>query len=95
MAVTVEDVRRVADLARLRFSSDEEEKLVLELNRILQYMEKLNELDTDGVEPTSHVVPMVNAFRGDVPESFPHLQDLLDQAPEMKERYFRVPRIID
>ena len=95
MAVTVEDVRRVANLARLQFSDDEEEKLVLELNRILQYMEKLNELDTDGVEPTSHVVPMVNAFRTDVAESFPHLQDLLEQAPEMQERYFRVPRILD
>ena len=95
MAVTVDDVRRVADLARLQFSSDEEEKLVLELNRILRYMEKLNELDTDGVEPTSHVVPMVNAFRTDVAEVFPHIGELLEQAPEMKERYYKVPRILD
>lgn len=95
MAVTVDDVRRVADLARLQFSSGEEEKLVLELNRILQYMEKLNELDTDGVEPTSHVVPMVNAFRSDEVEAFAHLGELLEQAPQMKERYFKVPPILD
>ena len=95
MAVTVDDVRRVANLARLEFSSDEEEKLVLERNRILQNMEKLNELDTDGVEPTSHVMPMVNAFRSDVAEEFPHIGELLEQAPEMKERYYKVPRILD
>ena len=91
----MDDVRRVAHLARLEFSSDEEEKLVLELNRILQYMEKLNELDTDGVEPTSHVMPVVNAFRSDVAEEFPHIGELLEQAPEMKERYYKVPRILD
>ena len=91
----MDDVRRVANLARLEFSSDEEEKLVLELNRILQYMEKLNELDTDGVEPTSHVMPMVNAFRSDVADEFPHIGELLEQAPEMKERYYKVPRILD
>ena len=95
MAVTVDDVRRVAGLARLQFSSEEEEKLVVELNRILQYMEKLNELDTDGVEPTSHVVPMVNAFRSDVVEVFPHIAELLEQAPETKEHYYKVPRILD
>jgi aspartyl-tRNA(Asn)/glutamyl-tRNA(Gln) amidotransferase subunit C len=95
VAVTVDEVRRVADLARLKFSSDEEEKLVLELNRILQYMEKLNELDTDRVEPTSHVVPMVNAFRSDTVEAFPHVEELLGQAPRIRERYFMVPPILD
>ena len=95
MAVTVDDVRRVAGLARLQFSSDEEEKLVLELNRILQYMEKLNELDTDGVEPTSHVAPVANAFREDEPEEFAHVEELRAQAPEMVEGYYKVPRIIE
>ncbi len=93
--VTAQDVRRVAALARLEFSPEEEEKLIGELNGILEYMEKLNELDTAGVEPTSHVVPVVNAFREDRVERFPHLEEVLGQAPDKHDNYFRVPRIID
>jgi len=95
MAVTVEEVRRVARLARLQFTPEEEERLTGELNRILEYMGKLNELDTEGVEPTSHVVPITNAFRPDQVAAFPGLEGLLALAPQWKEGYFRVPRIID
>ena len=95
MAVTVDDVRSVAALARLRFTPDEEHILTGELNGILEYMEKLNELDTDGVEPTSHVLPMVNAFRKDEAEPFPSLDELRAAAPSLQDGYFRVPRIID
>lgn len=95
MAVTLEDVRAVARLARLRFAAEEEERLTGELNRILEYMEKLNELDTEGVEPTSHVVPITNAFRADEVESFTGIEALLEAAPEKKEGYFKVPKIIE
>ena len=95
MAVTLDDVRRVAALARLQFSPGDEERLTGELNRILQYMEKLNGLDTEGVEPATHVVPIANAFRDDTPEEFAYVEDLLAQAPDMEERYFKVPRIIE
>ena len=70
MAVTIEEVHGVAELARLRFSPAEEERLAGELNRILRYMDTLNELDTTGVEPTSHVLPLANAFRHDEAASF-------------------------
>ena len=95
MAVTAQDVRRVAELARLEFAPEEEEKLVTELNTILEYMEKLNELDTDGIEPTSHLAPVTNALREDRPERFAGLREVLDQAPDSHRHYFRVPRIID
>ena len=95
MAVTVEDVKRIAALARLEFTADEEERLTGELNSILLYMEKLNGLDTDGVEPTSHVAPVANAFREDEPEEFAHVEELRAQAPEMVEGYYKVPRIIE
>lgn len=95
MAVTVADVKRIAALARLEFSADEEERLTGELNRILQYMEKLNGLDTDGVEPTCHLAATSNAFREDEPEEFAHVEELLAQAPEMAEGYYKVPRIIE
>jgi aspartyl-tRNA(Asn)/glutamyl-tRNA(Gln) amidotransferase subunit C len=95
MAVTVEDVRGVARLARLEFSAAEEERLVGELNRILEYMERLGELDTSGVEPTSYVVPMVRDLRDDEPVPFPSPQLLVEGAPRHEEGYFKVPRILD
>ncbi len=95
MAVTVENVRSVAALARLEFSAAEEERLTGELNRILEYMEKLSELDTEHVEPTSHVVPIANAFRPDEVRPFPLQEELLAPAPQQQDRYFKVPRIIE
>ena len=95
MAVEVSDVKAVAELARLAFSPAEEERMTGELNRILEYMEKLNELDTEGVEPTSHPVPTSRAFRADEAELFPARESLLKSAPQLEDGYFRVPRIID
>ena len=95
MAVTVEDVRGVAALARLRFSLEEEQRLTGELNRILQYMDKLNELDTEGVEPTSHVLPLANAFRQDEVDPSSSVAEILAAAPQRQESHFKVPRIID
>lgn len=95
MAVGISDVETVAELARLTFSPAEEERLVGELNRILEYMEKLNELDTEGVEPTSHPVPTSRAFRADEAEPFPGRESLLKSAPQLEDGYFKVPRIID
>lgn len=95
MAVTIDEVRTVAALARLRFSEEEERILTGKLNGILEYMEKLNELDTEEVEPTSHVLPMVNAFRPDEAVQFPSLEELRSIAPDRHGTHYRVPRIID
>ncbi|MFH1569375.1 MAG: Asp-tRNA(Asn)/Glu-tRNA(Gln) amidotransferase subunit GatC [Gemmatimonadota bacterium] len=95
MSVTLDDVKRVARLARLEFTAEEEQRLIGELNRILQYMESLRGVDTGQVEPTSHVVPMASPFRPDEAEAFGALEELLSQGPDMKEGYFRVPRIIE
>lgn len=93
MAVTLEIVRQVAALARLEFCPEEEERLIRELNRILEYMEKLNGLDTDQVAPSAY--PLANAFRPDEVEPFPWVDELLAQAPRAEGGYFAVPRIID
>jgi len=95
MSVTRQDVKRVAELARLDLSSEEEEQLTDELSSILQYMEKLNELDTEGVSPSSHPIPVAGSFRTDDPEIFNGLAELLAQAPDHRDGYFRVPRVID
>jgi aspartyl-tRNA(Asn)/glutamyl-tRNA(Gln) amidotransferase subunit C len=94
MPVTIEDVRKVAYLARLRFSPEEEEKLIAQLNRILDYIGQLNELDTTDVEPTSHVLPLTNAFRDDNVNPSASRKELLSNAPSHDGKFFRVPKVI-
>ena len=94
MKITIAEVEHVAKLARLEISFEEKENLTEQMNRILLYMEKLSELNTVGVEPTSHVLDLHNAFRADaVKESLPREQ-ALENAPEANEAEFIVPRII-
>jgi aspartyl-tRNA(Asn)/glutamyl-tRNA(Gln) amidotransferase subunit C len=94
MKITMAEVEHVARLARLQISAEEKENLTEQMNRILLYMEKLNELNTTGVEPTSHVIDLHNAFRVDaVKESLPREQTL-ENAPEANEAEFVVPRVI-
>ncbi|MFQ6091590.1 MAG: Asp-tRNA(Asn)/Glu-tRNA(Gln) amidotransferase subunit GatC [bacterium] len=95
MAVAKRDVEKVAKLARLQFSEEEKEKLVAQLNRILKYMEKLNELDTTDVEPTTHVVPLKNVFRQDVVKPSLPREKALANAPAKEDGFFKVPKVID
>ena len=95
MKITREEVAYVAHLARLEFSEAEEELFTGQLNDILLYMDKLNEVDTAGVEPLSHAISLSNAFREDrVQESLS--QDLsLANAPDPRGELFRVPKVIE
>ena len=95
MAVTIEEVHGVAELARLRFSPAEEERLAGELNRILRYMDKLNELDTENVEPMSHAVDVVNVLRPDRAVNQPRTEALLSNAPARDNDFLSVPKIIE
>ncbi len=89
------DVEHVANLARLSFGEEEIEKFTHQLNNILTYIDKLNELDTSHVEPTSHVLPIQNVFREDkVRPSLP-VEEVLANAPEAAHHYFKVPKIIE
>lgn len=94
MSVTLKDVEHVAKLARLEFTAEEKEKLVRELNKILGYMDKLNELETTNIEPLSHVVELQNVFRDDVARPSPDVEEMLKNAPARKDSFFRVPKVI-
>ncbi len=94
MAVTIKDVEHVAQLARLEFSEQEKEKLVHQLNRILEYIEKLNELDTSAVESLSHVIELSNVFREDTVEPSNPRERILKNAPAKTEKFFKVPKVI-
>jgi len=89
------DVEHVARLARLALTDDEIERMREQLNGILSYIEKLNELDTDGIEPTSHAVPMLNVMREDEPGPCLPRDEALANAPDRSGEFFRVPRIIE
>ena len=94
MALTREEVLRVAQLARLSLGPEEVELFTQQLNDILTYIEKLQELDTAGVPPLGHVAPVFNVFREDgVKESLPRDAGL-ENAPAREEGNFVVPRII-
>jgi len=95
MAITRDDVREVAFLSRLEMTEEELDVFTGHLGAILEYASMLSELDTAGVEPTSHAVPVKNVFRDDiVKESFP-VDRVLANAPAPYGNFFRVPKIID
>ncbi|HEY5565579.1 MAG TPA: Asp-tRNA(Asn)/Glu-tRNA(Gln) amidotransferase subunit GatC [Rhodothermia bacterium] len=95
MSVSVEEVRHIAKLARLRLSDREETAMASQLSQILDYIEQLNELDTSGVEPMSHVLDLVNATREDVVEQRISHEEALQNAPAADSDYFRVPRFVE
>jgi aspartyl-tRNA(Asn)/glutamyl-tRNA(Gln) amidotransferase subunit C len=95
MKITREEVHRVALLARLDFSPEEENLLTLQLDKILEYMETLNSVDTANVEPLAHALDVVNAFREDHVTNKPNSEALLSNAPEREKTFFKVPKIIE
>ena len=89
-----EQVKKVAQLARLDITAAEEEQFTTQLNSILDYFEQLSELDTENVEPTTRAIEVSNITRADKLEPFPDKADLLKSAPERDGDYFRVPKIM-
>ena len=94
MAVTKKDVEYIAELAKLRFKDEELEKFTEQLNEILAYVEKLNELDTTNIEPLSHPVEGSNVFREDAVKPSIDREEALRNAPNRSELFFKVPKVI-
>jgi aspartyl-tRNA(Asn)/glutamyl-tRNA(Gln) amidotransferase subunit C len=93
--ISREDVEHVARLARLALSDAESERMREQLSGILAYIDTLRALDTAGVEPTSHAVPLVNVMRDDEPRACLSQDEALANAPDRSDVFFRVPRIIE
>ena len=94
MSVSIDDVKYIAELARLKFAEGDLRQLANELNSILTYMEKLDELDTNEVEPMTHVLDVKNVFRKEgVAQRITH-DEALKNAPDADNEYFRVPKVI-
>lgn len=95
MKITRAEVEHVARLARLELSDTELDTFTVQMDSILAYVEKLNALDTDGIVPTSHAVPMDNAFRPDEQKDSIGIEAALANAPQRAESFFRVPKVIE
>ncbi|GAV26260.1 asparaginyl/glutamyl-tRNA amidotransferase subunit C [Carboxydothermus islandicus] len=94
MTISLKDVEHVAMLARLKLSDEEKEMYTKQLNDILKYAEQLQELDTEKVKPTAHVLPLKNVFREDKVHQHLDTEKALANAPEREENFFKVPKII-
>jgi len=95
MKLSSKEVEHIAMLARLKLTEEEKELFSEQLSKILEYIEKLNELDTEDVEPTSHVIPLRNVFREDHPAPSLSVDDALKNAPDRAGSFYRVPKIIE
>ena len=95
MSITKSDVEHVAKLARLDLSDNEKEQFTEQLNAILKYAEQLNELDTEGVAPTSHAMPLVNVMREDVTQPSLPIEKVLLNAPDEEDGQFKVPAVLE
>ena len=93
--ISREDVQHVARLARLEISAEDLVRMQAELSNILAYIDKLRSVDTAGVPPTSHAVPLTNVMREDESRPSLPLADMLANAPEAAGDFFRVPRIVE
>jgi len=95
MKLSREEVQRVAVLARLRLTPEEQSSLTDELDRILDYMDKLNQLDTADVDLFSHAANITNTLREDRVTNRPNADALLANAPDRDGTFFKVPKIIE
>lgn len=95
MKITREQIEHVANLARLSLTEEEKEKLTREMVEIIGFADKLNELDTGGIEPTAHAIPIVNVFRKDETAPSYDRDNILANAPSQDEGCFKVPKIVE
>ena len=95
MKINENDIIKVARLARLELSPEEMDEFSRQLNGIIGYVEKINELDTSGIEPADHIVEIKNVFRKDVVENSISRSELEKISPDFREGHFVVPKIIE
>lgn len=95
MKITEETVDRIAELSKLEFNAAEKQVLVGDMNKILTFMEKLDEMDTEGIEPLIYMTDEVNALRKDEVKHDVSHEEALKNAPKKDSDYFRVPKVLE
>ena len=95
MEISGELISYLEELGRIRLTAEEKIKTEKDLGAILGYMDKLNELDTEGVEPLSHAFPFTNVFREDAVTNGDRREEILSNAPDRKNGCFKVPKAVE
>lgn len=95
MKVNRQIIDHVANLSRLKLDDDEAQRLMSDMEQIIMYVDRLNELDTENVKPKEHVMNVKNVFREDVVNPSMSKENILRNAPEKDEGCFKVPRIVE
>jgi aspartyl-tRNA(Asn)/glutamyl-tRNA(Gln) amidotransferase subunit C len=95
MSLTIEEVRHIADLARLRLTPEEEQRFAGQLSAILDYAERLRSVDTGAIPPTASVLPLHAPLRPDNPRQSPASAAILHNAPASQDGMFRIPAVFD
>lgn len=95
MSISEDEIDKLSELSRLKLSDSERDELSGELGEILDFAEKIKEVDTEDVEPTYHAQPIENVMRADEQRPSPDPENVLDHAPSRSEDYFVVPRVIE
>jgi aspartyl-tRNA(Asn)/glutamyl-tRNA(Gln) amidotransferase subunit C len=95
MTIDEETVDKIAHLARLELSGTEKQEMIKDMNKILGFMDKLNEIDTTGVEPLIYMTDTINSFREDVVKQEITHEEALLNAPKHDDEYFLVSKVID
>lgn len=93
--ISSEQVKHVADLARLEVTDEEAEKLSKDLSELMQQIDLLQKVDTENVEPTINVASLNNVMRNDEPKELVTQEEVLKNAPDAKDGFFRVPSILE
>lgn len=91
--ISTDDVKHVAKLARLELTEDEINKYSKQLGDILKYVEQMNEVDTTGIEPMPHAIPVYNVMREDIVKYEQTKEEMMANAPYEEDGFFRVPKI--
>lgn len=94
MKINIQDIERNAFISQLSLTEEEIEAYAKELNKIAEYMEILKEVNTNDVEPLTHIFPTSNMLREDIPGETLSVEESFSNAPEVEERMFKVPKIV-
>jgi len=94
MTIDEETVDKIAHLARLELTGDEKQEMIVDMNKILGFMDKLNEINTAGIEPLIYMTNQINGFREDVVKQEITHEEALQNAPKHDEDFFLVPKVI-
>ena len=95
MQINKETLHKIAHLARLEFDEKDTEKMLRDLNGMIAFVEKLNEVNTDGIEPLTTMSHEINVLREDIVKPHMSREEALKNAPQKDSEYFRVPKVLD